>query len=123
MCVLMYTYVYSVTIKYVCMYKKIYIAICTHTHVAKLLCACVYTYVFTEGEDFTATSPVQVLFTGGHTRAHFDVLLVDNVKLEGSEKFIVSIDPLSLPYGVSLGNHPTAEIVIMDYGGMYVYKN
>ena len=73
-----------------------------------------------EGEDFTATSPVRVLFPGGHTRAHFDVLMIDNVKLEGSEKFIVSIDPLSLPYGVVLGDHPTAEVVIMDNEGKYI---
>ena len=43
--------------------------------------------------------------------------MINNVKLEGSEKFIVSIDPLSLPYGVVLGDHPTAEVVIMDNGG------
>ena len=45
--------------------------------------------------------------------------MVDNVveKLEDSEKFIVSIDPLSLPYGVVLGNNPTAEVVIMDDDG------
>ena len=77
-------------------------------------------YVFTEGEDFSTTSPVQVLFPGGHTRAHFDVLMVDNVKLEVSKKFIVSIEPLSLPYGVVLGDHPTAEVVIMDNGGMCI---
>ena len=64
-----------------------------------------------------AASPIRVLLPGGHTRAHFGVLVVDNVKLEGSEKFIVSIDPLSLPYGVVLGDHPTAEVVIMDNGG------
>ena len=74
--------------------------------------------LFTEGEDFTATSPARVLFPGGLTRVHFDVLMVDNVKLEGSEKFTVSIDPLSLPYGVVLGDYPTAEVVIRDNDGM-----
>ena len=81
-------------------------------HVVKLL--------VTEGEDFIATSPVRLLFPGGQTRAHFDVLVVNNIKLEGSEKFFVSIDPLSLPYGVVLGEYPTAEVVIMDNGGKYI---
>ena len=58
------------------------------------------------------------MFPGGYTRTHFDVLVVDNMKLEDSEKFTVSIDPLSLPYGVVLGDHPTAEVVIMDNDGM-----
>ena len=37
--------------------------------------------------------------------------------LEDSEKFIVSIDPLSLAYGVVLGDVPTAEVVILDDDG------
>ena len=82
-----------------------------HNHVAKLL--------FTEGEDFGATSPVQVLFPGGLTCVNFDVCMVDNVKLEASEKFIVSIDPLSVPYGVCLGEYPTAEVVILDNDGKF----
>ena len=89
-----------------------YVTKLIYTHVTKLL--------FTEGEDFVAASPIRVLFPGGHTRANFDVLVVDNVKLEGSEKFIVSIDPLSLPYGVVLGDYPTAEVVIMDNEGNYI---
>ena len=53
--------------------------------------------------------------------------MVDNVMLEDSEKFIVSIDPLSLPYGVVLGDVPTAEVVILDDDGKcigsYIYNN
>ena len=63
---------------------------------------------------------MRVLFPGGHTQAHFDVLIVNNTKLEDSEKFVVSIDPLSLPYGVVLGDHPTAEVVIIDDDGMCI---
>ena len=79
--------------------------------------------LFTEGEDFEATSPVQVLFPGGITRVSFDVRTVDTVMLEDSEKFIVSIDPLSLPYGVILGDNPTAEVVIMDNDGKCIAVN
>ena len=81
--------------------------------------------LLTEGEDYMVKSPVQVLIPGGHTRATFDVRMVDNVILEDSEKFIVSIDPLSLPYGVVLGDHATADVIIMDNDGTYnyVYNN
>ena len=78
--------------------------------------------LFTD-KDFEAISPVQVLFPGGQTRVSFDVRMVDNVMLEDSEKFIVSIDPLSLPYGVSLGDNPTAEVFIMDDDGKLVSYN
>ena len=80
-----------------------------------------YSYVLiqnlTGGDDFDATSPIQVLIPGGQTRTQFNVKLVDSVILEGSEKFSVSIDPLSLPYGVVLGENPTAEVVIQDDDG------
>ena len=83
---------------------------------------CMMCVMLTEGEsrNFQATSPVRVLFPGGLTRVDFDVLMIDNVKLEGNKNFFVSIDPLSLPYGVVLGDHPTAEVVIMDDEGTYV---
>ena len=69
----------------------------------------------TEGEDYEVeTSSVQVLFPGGITRATFDVRMVDNVRLESSETFSVSIDPYSLPYGVVLGDITSAEVVILD---------
>ena len=73
----------------------------------------------TGGKDFDATSPIQVLIPGGQTRAPVDVKLVDSVELEGSEKFRVSIDPLSLPFGVCLDHKSNAtEVVILDDDGM-----
>ena len=63
-------------------------------------------------------SSIQVLIPGGITRATFDVRMIDNVILEGRESFRVSIDPLSLPYGVALGVIATAEVFILDNDGM-----
>ena len=37
--------------------------------------------------------------------------------LEGSEKFSISIDPLSLPYGVVLGDITSATVEILDDEG------
>ena len=34
--------------------------------------------------------------------------------LEGTEKFRISIDPLSLPYGVVLGDITSVEVEIID---------
>ena len=68
---------------------------------------------------------MQVLIPGGETSAMFDVRIIGDVMLESSEKLRVSIDPLSLPFGVVLGNTPTAEVVIMDDDGKckYTYNN
>ena len=40
--------------------------------------------------------------------------MVDDMILEGSESFNVSIDPLSLPYGVVLGDIANATVKILD---------
>ena len=69
------------------------------------------------GEDYSSMSSMRVLIPGGQDLVSFDIQLVDNVVLEGSETFTVSIDPLSLPFGVSLGDHHTAEVVIEDNDG------
>ena len=73
----------------------------------------------TGGSDFDATSPIQILIPGGKTSGSINVQLVDNVMLEGSETFRVSIDPLSLPFGVVLGDIPAATVVILDDDGTY----
>ena len=119
-------------IQYVCACVKHNVLNLMHKqlHIHTRMYVCMYTYVaklmlnITEGEDqdFDATSPVRVLFPGGLTRVDFDVLMVDNVKLEGNKNFFISIDPLSLPYGVVLGDHPAAEVVIVDDEGMCVWK-
>ena len=43
--------------------------------------------------------------------------MINDVIIENSEKFNMSIDSLSLPYGVCLGKINTAEVVILDDDG------
>ena len=77
--------------------------------------------LLTEIEDFEVDiSPIRVLFPGGTTRAAFDVRMVDNVRLENSEIFEVSIDPLSLPYGVVLGHISSSEVVVLDNDSKFI---
>ena len=76
----------------------------------------------TGSEDFNATSPIQFLFSGGQTKASYNIKIFDDSILEDIEMFIVSIDPLSLPYGVVFGDVPTAEVVIIDDDSKCIIK-
>ena len=40
--------------------------------------------------------------------------MINDVLLEGNERFSVSIDSLSLPYGVVLGGISSATVIIVD---------
>ena len=57
------------------------------------------------------------MFHGGTTTAKFDVPLIDNTIIENTERFRVYIDPLSLPYGVALGDITSAYVSIVDNDG------
>ena len=46
--------------------------------------------------------------------------MVDNVRLESGETFRVSIDPLSLPYGVVLGRFTSSEVLILDNDSKFI---
>ena len=73
-----------------------------------------------ETADYYSESHKQVLFPGGTTTAKFDVHMIDDLNIitvENTEKLRVSIDPLSLPYGVVLGEFPSAVVNIMDNDG------
>ena len=66
----------------------------------------------TGSEDFIAIYPIQ--FSGRHTRASYNIMIINNEKLEDTETFNVSIDPLCLPCGIVLGDNTSAEVVILD---------
>ena len=74
---------------------------------------------FSDGKDkdYQVDSYKLVLFPGGATSATFDVYMVDDVILENSERFSISIDPYTLPYGVALGDITYAEVEILDDDG------
>ena len=75
-----------------------------------------------ETADYYAESAIRVLFPGGTTAAKFDVHIIDDksiITVENTEKLRVSIDPLSLPYGVVIGANPSAEVNILDMDGKH----
>ena len=73
-------------------------------------------YYISDGKDkdYQADSYQLVLFPGGATSSAFDVYVVDDLVIENSESFSVSIDPFTLPYGVVLGEISSAEVEIVD---------
>ena len=71
-------------------------------------------------EDFNPASSMEILIPGGHDNVIFDIYIVDDAVIEGNEVLSISINPNSLPYGVTLGNITSAEIIILDDGKCYI---
>ena len=71
---------------------------------------------FIGGVDYgsKATSYIPVIISAGMTRASFDIPIINDRILEETETFTMSIDPVSLPYGVTLGSSASASVTIMD---------
>ena len=70
-----------------------------------------------ENKNFDNGFAIQVLFPGGVTHVPFNICVIDDVIIENSEKFSISIDSLSLPYGICLGDITRADIIILDDDG------
>ena len=70
-------------------------------------------------EDFKSDNSIEVLFHAGLDYSLFDIHISDDAVLENNETFNISINPLSLPYGVILGNITSAEVIIMDDDSKY----
>ena len=54
------------------------------------------------------------------TATSFDVPMIDDRILENTETFGVSIDPVSLPYGVTLVSPASATVSIIDNDGEFI---
>ena len=65
-------------------------------------------------EDFNPVSSMEILIPGGHDNVIFDIYMVDDAVVEDNEVLSIFINPNSLPYGVTLGNITSAEIIILD---------
>ena len=50
----------------------------------------------------------------GSTYAEFEIPIINDNDYEANEEFRVTIDPLSLPYGVILGSTADTVVTIMD---------
>ena len=63
---------------------------------------------------------VEVVFPAGQTEAPFTVPIKDDDIFEKSESFRVMIMPVSVPYGVELGNPRSSIAVIIDNDGKLI---
>ena len=80
---------------------------------------CIYLMI-TGGVDYNI-DPSCVIFINGMTTASLHVSINDDSKFETHETFIVSIDPLSLPYGVILDSTASAVVTIVDDDSKLIY--
>ena len=63
--------------------------------------------------------PYEVTFTAGTTEASFNVSLTDDNIFERNEKFMITIDPSSLPSNVTVGDPDQVTVTIVDNDGKY----
>ena len=68
--------------------------------------------------DF-ASGTYEVTFTAGTTEASFNVSLTDDNIFERNEKFMITVDPSSLPNNVTVGDPDQVIVTIVDNDGKY----
>ena len=76
--------------------------------------------IITGDVDYNINSS-RVIFPNGITTASLRVSTDKDDDFEGNETFIVSIDPISLPYGVILGSTASAVVTIVDDDSKLIY--
>ena len=70
-------------------------------------------YLTGGGVDYDS-GPFDITFPAGETLAVFNVTINDDNIVEGNEKFTLSIDPSSLPNGVTVINPNQTAVNIID---------
>ena len=65
------------------------------------------------------SGPYEVTFTAGTTEASFNVSLTDDYIFERNEKFMITIDPSSLPSNITAGDPDRVTVTIVDNDGEY----
>ena len=76
---------------------------------------CGNSYVYLTGdEDYGPETDARVIFRSGLTRATFEIPIINDDDYEDSETFQVTVNPLSLPYGIAIGSTSRAEVTILD---------
>lgn len=73
-------------------------------------------YHFTGGSDYEHEDDyIEVIFINGMvTSEPFYISMIDNDGFEDDKIFRITIDPLSLPYGTTLGSGGSANVIIKD---------
>lgn len=79
---------------------------------------------FIGGVDYGTepTTYIPVVFSAGMTSVSFDIQIIDDKILENAETFTVSIDPVSVPYGVTLVTPDSATVSILDNDSKNYYN-
>ena len=86
-----------------------------------------YTYFnatyLTGGEDYDTgpSTHMKIIFPAGTPFVEFHVAVIDDNIFEQTETFQVTILPVSLPYGVILGNITTTMVDIVDEESKYFF--
>lgn len=73
--------------------------------------SCVY---LTGGVDYGPETDARVIFPNGITEAKFRIPIIDDDDYENIETFNVTVDSLSLPFGIAIGSRSRAEVTIID---------
>ena len=63
------------------------------------------------------SGPYTVTFPAGVTSVPFDIPINNDMILESSEDFTLTINPFSVPTGVTVGNPNQATVTIVDDDG------
>ena len=61
-----------------------------------------------------SSGPYNVTFPAGETSVQFSVMIYNDNILEGNENFTLTINPSSLPSGVTVGDPSQATVTIVN---------
>ena len=67
-------------------------------------------------EDYRS-GPYTATFSSGVTSYVFNIPITDDNVVESTESFILAIEPILLPAGISFSSYPQATVTISDYDG------
>ena len=70
----------------------------------------------TGGSDY-ASGPYSVVIPAGQTHAHFDVSIMNDVTVENTENFLLTINSASLPNKITTKSPNRTIITILDNDG------
>lgn len=76
----------------------------------------IFLYTWFVANDYVS-GPYTATFPAGTNSASFVVSITNDNLLEGNEIFILSLDALLLPRGVTIGQPARATVTITDSGG------
>ena len=88
--------------------------LCLHNHI--MYCAC---SVFTGTDNDYSPGPYMLTIPSGDISVSFNLSITDDDILETKEEFLLSIDPSSLPDGVTVGSEGNTTVIIVDNNGKH----